>query len=126
MRNAAALALARSHDTCVSGMLRSAKATRSASEYNFVASNGRREPLNALACSRISRAAAKGQERSGDGGAFCGDAILEFAAVTNRRISHCHVGFFTTLREEPPGSDLFLSPRKSAARAGVCWESLQL
>src|SRR2546426_7733480 len=97
MRNAAALALALSHATCVSGLLRSAKSTSSASEYNFVASNGRREPLNALACSRISRAAAKGQERSGVGGAFCGDAILEFAAVTNRRTSHRHVGFFTTL-----------------------------
>src|ERR1700687_795880 len=107
MRNAAPRALAPSHATRVSGLLRSAKSTSSASEYDFVASIVSRETRKAFASARISRAAGKCQERSGEGGTLCPEAILQIAAVTIRRTSHRQVLFITMTQPmcDPVGNE---------------------
>jgi len=95
MCNAAPRALAPSHVTRVSGLLRSAKSTSSASEYDFVASIASRETRKAFASSRTSCSTGKCQERSGEGGTLCPKAILQIAAVTIRKTSHRQVVFIT-------------------------------
>src|SRR5271165_4460293 len=95
MCRSAPLALAPSQATRVSGLLRSAKSTSSASEYTFVASMASREVCKLRASCWICRSAGKCQGRSGAGGALCARVIPVIAAFPKRRTSHRHCRFFT-------------------------------